>query len=435
MKVILRQTKNVMKIYYSLFTSLLFSSIFGQIGINNSDPKATLDIAATPNDTSKFDGVIAPRLTGSQLRAKTYTTDQNAAIVFVTTADTSPQGQTSNVTAIGYYYFDGTANKWIPMTNFWGLEGNAGTTPLSNTTGNGNFIGTTDGANLKFKAGNSFQGSPSGLLAGSLEGGENGNTGFGVENGAANSNGGTNNTGIGRQALGNINFQLTGSFNTGIGDTALDKIQTGSYNTGIGYVAGGDHNGGDNNTFVGAMPISTSIGSGILNGNYNTTLGAMVEPAEIKGSYQLNIGNVIFGNNINDSSVLPNKLYLLNTPYDYGTDRAKLKNDRIGIANVLPNSTLQVGGSVALPIVATGNITLGDNDYTVLATGNITLPSASGVTGRIYNIVYKSGSPTVIGSMILSGAAISSYGLNTNDGGRGITVQSDGTDWYVTARF
>lgn len=100
-----------------LFPALLLvgSFSYAQIGINNENPSATLDITGNPADPAKFDGIIAPRITGAQLRAKNYTNSQNGAVVFVTQEDTSPAGQTVDVTASGYYYFDGSSGKWIKL--------------------------------------------------------------------------------------------------------------------------------------------------------------------------------------------------------------------------------------------------------------------------------------------------------------------------------
>ncbi|WP_336732654.1 hypothetical protein [Chryseobacterium sp. VD8] len=100
-----------------LFPALLLvgSFSYAQIGINNENPSATLDITGNPADPAKFDGIIAPRITGTQLRAKNYTSSQNGAVVFVTQEDTSPAGQTVDVTASGYYYFDGSSGKWIKL--------------------------------------------------------------------------------------------------------------------------------------------------------------------------------------------------------------------------------------------------------------------------------------------------------------------------------
>lgn len=103
------------KVFYSI-TLLLCTMAFGQIGINSSSPKATLDIVKNPTNVNLPDGIIAPRLTGDQLKAKdalyiktTSTVDgQTGTVVFVTTSVTgTPVGKTINVTSPGYYYFDG----------------------------------------------------------------------------------------------------------------------------------------------------------------------------------------------------------------------------------------------------------------------------------------------------------------------------------------
>lgn len=55
-----------------LFPALLLvgSFSYAQIGINGENPNATLDVIGNPGDPFKFDGIIAPRITGDQLRAK-----------------------------------------------------------------------------------------------------------------------------------------------------------------------------------------------------------------------------------------------------------------------------------------------------------------------------------------------------------------------------
>ncbi|WP_160135979.1 hypothetical protein [Chryseobacterium sp. c4a] len=136
-----------------LFTLALLSvgfSFSAQVGINTGQPQATLEVVGFPSDVNKLDGVIAPKLTGVQLKAKNYTAAQTGAIVYVTVAETSPTGQTVDVITPGYYYFDGT--KWGNLNANWRTVGNSGTTPTSSTLGtdisNGNYLGTSDGQNL-----------------------------------------------------------------------------------------------------------------------------------------------------------------------------------------------------------------------------------------------------------------------------------------------
>ena len=87
----------------------------GALGLGTIAPAATLDVTGEPTNTAKLDAILPPRLTGDQLKAKTYTTAQNGAVVFATAGvSTSAAGdQTSDVNIPGLYYFDGPTNKWI----------------------------------------------------------------------------------------------------------------------------------------------------------------------------------------------------------------------------------------------------------------------------------------------------------------------------------
>ena len=112
-----------MKNKYLLLFTLTFSGIaFSQVGINTEDPAATLDVVASPAVADRIDGLIAPRLKGSELKAKDalYTATQDAAIVYVTEALPSAYvtDKTSNVTTIGYYYFDKTVGDFstVPIS-------------------------------------------------------------------------------------------------------------------------------------------------------------------------------------------------------------------------------------------------------------------------------------------------------------------------------
>jgi len=84
--------------------------IFGQVGINNESPKATLDVSVHPTDNTKPEGIIAPRLTGNQIQNKDtqYDLPQKGTIVYATAATAAPAGKTINITSEGYYYFDGS---------------------------------------------------------------------------------------------------------------------------------------------------------------------------------------------------------------------------------------------------------------------------------------------------------------------------------------
>lgn len=108
------------KLLYFIFTGFLTTQTsYSQVGINTDNPQSTLDVVASLATTSK-DGILPPRVTKQQLAAKnsgTYNTNQEGAIVYVTTADiptgvTPSLSQVTNITSSGYYYFNGT--EWSP---------------------------------------------------------------------------------------------------------------------------------------------------------------------------------------------------------------------------------------------------------------------------------------------------------------------------------
>lgn len=92
---------------------LMFGTLVkAQTGIGTGDPKATLHVVGEPTENLVMDGIIAPRITGDQLHAKTYTMEQKGAILLVTEvpAVANQVGQTEKVKKAGYYFFDG--EKW-----------------------------------------------------------------------------------------------------------------------------------------------------------------------------------------------------------------------------------------------------------------------------------------------------------------------------------
>lgn len=105
-------------------------SAFGQVGINTQTSAATLDVAAltTGTSTTTAEGLIAPRLTIADLNAKAsaYGSSQAGSLIYVTdAANGSAAGQTGNINAAGYYFFDGSV--WLKVTT-----GNAGGSASSN---------------------------------------------------------------------------------------------------------------------------------------------------------------------------------------------------------------------------------------------------------------------------------------------------------------
>ncbi|PTT30769.1 hypothetical protein DBR28_15810 [Chryseobacterium sp. HMWF028] len=99
-----------------LVSTFGYLQLFSQIGVNTPNPQATLDVVGRPAAKTILDGIIAPRITGTQLRNKTYTINQTGALVYVTEADLAPADQTAEVTSSGYFYFDGNLNRWKKLS-------------------------------------------------------------------------------------------------------------------------------------------------------------------------------------------------------------------------------------------------------------------------------------------------------------------------------
>lgn len=104
-----------MKKLFIAAVSFAFASAYSQVGIDTAEPKATLDVRAKPADLLQADGIIAPRLSGNELKAKdnVYGTSQNAAVVFATSAASPTTPKTAEVTRAGYYYYDASIVKWV----------------------------------------------------------------------------------------------------------------------------------------------------------------------------------------------------------------------------------------------------------------------------------------------------------------------------------
>jgi len=134
--------------------------IQAQIGVNTTTPNAMLDINSTTN------GMLIPRVSlTSVLDNTTVVNPQGGALVTSTIVyNTAIAGVSPNNIIPGFYYWNNTLSRWIPIggTNDWSLNGNTGiTTPAdplingtSNLAANENFIGTKDANDVVFATNN-----------------------------------------------------------------------------------------------------------------------------------------------------------------------------------------------------------------------------------------------------------------------------------------
>ncbi|PXW12930.1 hypothetical protein C8D70_11022 [Chryseobacterium sp. CBTAP 102] len=162
--------------FYSLIAIYAATAgIKAQVGINTTNPQATLDVAGSTN-TSMRDGILPPRVSKQQLASKDvgiYGSAQKGTIVYVTDS-TTPTGTTPSIAEvgsidnIGYYYFSGF--QWVPFAmNIYNTDGslsgnrvvtqNANSLSFTTTATNGFSVdGTTfsvDGANHRIGLGTS----------------------------------------------------------------------------------------------------------------------------------------------------------------------------------------------------------------------------------------------------------------------------------------
>ena len=96
----------------------------GRVGINTTNPKTTFDVNGKIDGsgnllTTDITGLQAPRLTRAELTAKgntLYGADQKGALVYITdVSGGDANSQRTNISAVGYYYFDGTV--WQAVAN------------------------------------------------------------------------------------------------------------------------------------------------------------------------------------------------------------------------------------------------------------------------------------------------------------------------------
>lgn len=95
------------------FTEISFS-INAQVGINQSIPKANLDIKQS-TETTVPDGFLVPRMALSYLENNTskYSANQNGTLIYINSLGSgSTINQTKKITSLGFYYYNASANLW-----------------------------------------------------------------------------------------------------------------------------------------------------------------------------------------------------------------------------------------------------------------------------------------------------------------------------------
>lgn len=404
--------KNLMVIAI-MMSSLVFAQT-GNVGINTVTPATTLDVVGQPQTAAILDGVIAPRLNGDQLNAKSYTTAQKGALVYVNASASSDKqiGQTINVNSPGYYYFDG--NIWQQISSGANYK-----EPWNSIA-----TGLPAISNLE----NIYQ-------TGSVSIGQRATRG--MLNVYKTDAGTTNNISL-------AHFEYKGGTLTQTFDL-YQNIASGSFTSlsragDMGLIFSVDNNGSvyTNNGVVLAPHVSsggaTSYGLKITEQGFTgINVQNPTENFDVAGTVRVRTlplsGTASIYTAAGGGSSIPATTTAIPAPTQMFTGNRTViadANGVLGSVNGLPGS---------YNAIATKSGTLTAADYTVLATGNIQLPAASLLAGKIYIIVYNGTSAEISSSVRSNGVALSNYTLNGTAGQSGVTLQSDGSNWYVISKY
>ncbi|MBA4155294.1 tail fiber domain-containing protein [Flavobacterium sp.] len=126
-----------------------FTNVFAQVGIGTTTPNATLEIKSTDQTApANSDGILIPKV--DAFPTINPTALQDGMMIYLTTLVSSNQP--------GFYYWENATSTWknVGGDNGWVLNGNSGTSPISNyiAASNENFVGTSDATDLSIGANN-----------------------------------------------------------------------------------------------------------------------------------------------------------------------------------------------------------------------------------------------------------------------------------------
>ncbi|MFI5221482.1 MAG: hypothetical protein ACHQK8_04080 [Bacteroidia bacterium] len=495
---ITQTSPNKLSTLICLFILSINTNLFSQnVGINTTgnspDTSAMLDISSTTK------GILIPRVSLASLTdVSTIKLPATSLLIYNTNA--------SLTGGVGYYYNSGTTTSasWIKLVtagpnngSTWGLTGNSGT---DSTT---NFIGTTDANPFVLKtnnaermrvsiAGNVGIGSsafdpifPEKLL---LNVGTTTSVNTLYAKGTINNYMQTNirNLSNGSQASSDMvatadnGTETTNFMDIGINGSGYiyqngNPIETGKANDCYALASGNDFyivnnnptrdmiflTGGTATTNERLRLTSTGyVGLGISTPRaymhiHDSSTGVGARPLmQLSTGFTGSTTNDGFTVGLENTGSAYNVQFITketgNIEFYGGSSEAMYikSTGNIGIGNgaSVPNSTLQVAGSVSANLNkqtgATYAITA--TDYTILCNYTsgvmvVTLPTAVGITGRIYVIkdITTSRNVTVstTSSQTIDGAGSFTLQSLSNNFFTGITVQSDGINWYVISRF
>lgn len=264
------------------------------------------------------------------------------------------------------------------------------------------------------------------------------NTGVGANAVGANSTG-TGHTGVGSGAVAGA----TGDANTGVGVAAIGGAGASSNNSAVGYYAQSGITSGSGNSSIGRNSLgavtttSNNSALGYLSGT-SATGSASIFLGYAAGRFATSQSNEAYINSISRVNYLGDtteSIFYSQQNATAASQRTKIGGGGTVGINKYALSTLDVNGSFSAGYVAkTGTYTATINDYTIECTANtftVTLPTAVGITGRIYNISNSGAGTITIGttsSQTFVNVVTTPTTLTLAAVGN-VTVQSNGANW------
>ena len=362
-------------------TSLAFAQA-GKVGVNTSNPEATLDIrpsaanAATTATTNE--GVLIPRVSRDRLKSIATANLKESTLVYVDNISGTTNPVTSNVTSKGFYYYSTTDSKWVKIA-----EGAPQEQDLR-LVGNNNHI-TQDAG----KGGN----------------GTDGGAGSNIAIGRRSMFSVT--TGVDNVAIGGNSLYSNegGSLNLALGNSSLYSNTSGERNIGFGSYALYANKVGADNIAIGANALRNgnqtssnriAIGSNaLMEGGPGIAIGNSALRENTTGNNNIAMGNDALRNSTtgNDNIALGNSALLSNTTgasnFGFGTNA--LRSNTTGNNNIAMGASALFNNTTGLDNVAVGagalfnntiganNIGLGTNALRTNTTGrdNIALGSTA----------------------------------------------------------
>ncbi|WP_430467326.1 hypothetical protein [Winogradskyella ouciana] len=317
---------------------LLLISFFGysQVGVGNTDPKASLDVTASNTATpANTDGILIPRI--DTFPTTNPTADQDGMMVFVTGNGTP---------AKGFYYWDNGNGTWVNVLGVRKIN------DLEDAKSDND--GSDDGSSIYI-----------GEDAGSNDDqSNNNNVGLGKAVMYSNTSGNYN-VGIGFQSL---LFNTTGVNNTAVGTQSL-LDNNGDFNTAVGTYAINSNIGGDSNTAVGWSALSS-----IVDGNGNTAIGNNAGFG-VNGNSS---NNIFIGNHSGYKMPVGNRSGSIFIGYFAGSDETNNNRLYIENSNADENNALIYGEFDSNLLRTNGEFQIGNPSTTGYA-----LPTTDGANGQI----------------------------------------------------